>query len=123
MRFLVDECTGPAVARWLREQQHDVFSVYEQARGMDDGEIVRNAFAEKRILITNDKDFGEKVYRERWPHKGIVLLRLDDERAEVHLRRRRLQDVAVGDGDHAVTRTGPDPIAVPGLERVLPEVP
>lgn len=34
MRFLVDECTGPAVARWLRDQQHDVFSVYEEARGM-----------------------------------------------------------------------------------------
>jgi hypothetical protein len=34
MRFLVDECTGPTVAGWLREQQHEVFSVYEQARGM-----------------------------------------------------------------------------------------
>ena len=33
MRFLVDECTGPAVARWLREQSHDVFSVFEEARG------------------------------------------------------------------------------------------
>lgn len=32
MRFLVDECTGPAVARWLRNQQHEVFSVYEEAR-------------------------------------------------------------------------------------------
>jgi predicted nuclease of predicted toxin-antitoxin system len=81
MRFLVDECTGPAVARWLRAQNHDVFSVYEQARGMDDDDIVQKAFAEDRILITNDKDFGEKVYRERWPHKGVVLLRLDDERA------------------------------------------
>lgn len=28
MRFLVDECTGPAVARWLREQSHEVFSVF-----------------------------------------------------------------------------------------------
>jgi len=81
MRFLVDECTGPAVAQWLREQQHDVFSVYEEGRGMDDDEIVEKAFEEERILITNDKDFGEKVYREGWPHKGIVLLRLDDERA------------------------------------------
>jgi hypothetical protein len=33
MRFLVDECTGPAVASWLRQQNHEVFSVYEQARG------------------------------------------------------------------------------------------
>ncbi len=24
MRFLVDECTGPTVARWLQEQGHDV---------------------------------------------------------------------------------------------------
>lgn len=81
MRFLVDECTGPAVARWLRAQGHDVFSVFEQGRGMDDDEIMRRAFAGERILITNDKDFGEKVYREQRPHRGVVLLRLDDNRA------------------------------------------
>jgi uncharacterized protein with PIN domain len=55
MRFLIDECTGPAVAGWLREQGHDVYSVYEQARGMDDNHIVE---------------------------KGVILLRLDDERAK-----------------------------------------
>ena len=81
MRFLVDECTGPAVARWLQERGHDVFSVFDEARGMDDDNVVRKACAENRILITNDKDFGEKVYREGHRHKGIVLLRLDDERA------------------------------------------
>ncbi len=31
MRFIVDECTGHAVARWLRTQGHDVFSVYDEA--------------------------------------------------------------------------------------------
>ena len=81
MRFIVDECAGPAVAHWLRGQKHEVFSVYEQARGMEDDAILAKAFAEDWILITNDKDFGEKVYRERRPHKGIVLLRLEDERA------------------------------------------
>ena len=81
MRFLVDECTGPAVARWLRDQQHEVFSVYEEARGLDDEAIIQKALAENWILITNDKDFGEKVYRERHPHRGVVFLRLNDERA------------------------------------------
>ena len=81
MRFLVDECTGPTVARWLHQQGHEVFSVYEEARGMDDNDIIQKAYAENWILLTNDKDFGEKVYRERRPHKGIVLLRLEDERA------------------------------------------
>ena len=81
MRFLVDECTGPTVAQWLRVQAHAVFSVYDEARGLDDESILHKAFTEDWILITNDKDFGEKVYRERRPHKGVVLLRLVDERA------------------------------------------
>ncbi len=83
MRFLVDESTGPFVARWLRGAGHEIFSVYEQARGMRDTAIIQKAFDENWILITNDKDFGEKVFRERYPHKGIVLLRLQDERAGV----------------------------------------
>lgn len=80
MRFIVDECTGPSVARWLRERGYEVFSVYDEARGADDEELLAKAFAEDWILITNDKDFGEKVYRQRLPHKGVILLRLEDER-------------------------------------------
>lgn len=80
MRFLVDECTGPAVAQWLREQSHDVFSVYDDARGMTDKEVLEKAFSENRILITNDKDFGEMVFRCRESHHGIILLRLEQER-------------------------------------------
>jgi len=81
MRFLVDECTGPAVARWLRDQSHEVFSVYEEARGTADDVILEKAYLENWILITNDKDFGEKVYRENKSHCGIIFLRLQDERA------------------------------------------
>ncbi len=86
MRFLVDECTGPVVALWLRERQHEVFSVCNEARGMNDDDIIQKGFAEIWILITNDKDFGEKVYRERHPHRGVVLLRLEDERAVSKIR-------------------------------------
>jgi predicted nuclease of predicted toxin-antitoxin system len=81
MRFIVDECTGPQVARWLREQGHEVFSVYDEARGMKDDSIIEKAFTESWILITNDKDFGEKVHKERRSHRGVVFLRLGDERA------------------------------------------
>jgi len=81
MRFLVDECTGPSVADWLRDQKHEVFSVFEEARGMDDDDIILKALEENWILITNDKDFGEKVYRDDRLHRGIILLRLEDERS------------------------------------------
>jgi len=79
MQFIVDECIGPTVARQLREQGHDVFSVYEQARGIDDNTVLSRAVDEKRILVTNDKDFGEKVYRDGRLHSGIILLRLRDQ--------------------------------------------
>lgn len=80
MRFVVDECTGPAVAAWLQERGHDVFSVYGQARGSDDDVVIQRSADEARVLITNDKDFGEKVYRSGRAHCGVVLLRLNDER-------------------------------------------
>jgi predicted nuclease of predicted toxin-antitoxin system len=96
MRFLVDECTGPSVARWLQEQGHDVFSVYDQARGISDDRVIARAYQEERILVTNDKDFGEKIYRDKKPHRGIVLLRLDDERADnkIEIVRRLLESYA-----------------------------
>ncbi|MDQ7052577.1 MAG: DUF5615 family PIN-like protein [candidate division KSB1 bacterium] len=81
MRFLVNGCAGPTVGRWLREQGHEVFSVYEEARGMHDDEVLTKAYNKKWVLITNDKDFGEKIFREQHPHPGIILLRLEDERS------------------------------------------
>jgi len=81
MRFLVDECTGPAVALWLRRQDHDVISVYDEIRGADDRKVIQKAYEQNRILITNDKDFGDLIFREKKPHKGVILLRLEDERA------------------------------------------
>ena len=72
MRFLVDECTGPTVAKWLRNQKHEVFSVFEEARGMDDDDIILKVLKENWILITNDKDFGEKVYIEMADFTGVL---------------------------------------------------
>ena len=79
MRFLVDECTGTKVADWLKKQNHEIFSVFDEARGMDDRTILEKCFTENRILITTDKDFGEMVIRENKPHKGIIFLRLVNE--------------------------------------------
>ncbi|MEM1094120.1 MAG: DUF5615 family PIN-like protein [Bacteroidota bacterium] len=81
MKFVVDECTGPAVAAWLRDLGHDVVSIHDEKPGADDSTVVALALEEERILVSNDKDFGEKVYREGYRHCGIILLRLADERS------------------------------------------
>jgi predicted nuclease of predicted toxin-antitoxin system len=53
MRFLVDECTGPVVADWLRDNGHEVYSVFDEDRGMADDDVIRKALSENWILITN----------------------------------------------------------------------
>ena len=65
----------------LRGANYDVFSVFDEARGMTDDEVLTKAWDENWILITNDKDFGEMIFRERRAHHGIIFLRLEDERA------------------------------------------
>ena len=70
MRFLADECVGPAVALRLVEQRHEVFSVYGEERSMVDDDIIQKAYDEHWVSITGDKDFGEKVFRERRPPQG-----------------------------------------------------
>lgn len=57
-----------------------MYSVYDKARGLDDESIIERAYHGNYILITNDKDFGELVFRMMKPHKGVILLRLKDER-------------------------------------------
>jgi predicted nuclease of predicted toxin-antitoxin system len=46
-----------------------------------DDKVLAWAVAEDRILITNDKDFGEMIFRERLKHRGVIFLRLSDERS------------------------------------------
>jgi len=74
---------------------------------MGDEEIIRKALNENWILVTNDKGFGEKVYRERRQHRGVVLLRLDDERAnnKIETMRRLLEGYADQLADRFVTVT------------------
>jgi predicted nuclease of predicted toxin-antitoxin system len=94
MRFLVDECTGSKVAQWLRVENYEVFSVFDEERGMTDDEVLAKALTENWILITNDKDFGEMVFRERRNHHGVIFLRLEDERAanKIEVLRRLLKN-------------------------------
>lgn len=60
MRLLVDECTGPVVAAWLQTPGHDVFSVYDDARGMVDDDILDKAYSERRVLRSEVSGWQEQ---------------------------------------------------------------
>ena len=73
--FLADENFPLESVKFLRNKKVDVVSVQEIAPGAKNGEVIRLARKEKRVLLTFDKDFGEWAYRKRGA-VGIVLFRL-----------------------------------------------
>jgi predicted nuclease of predicted toxin-antitoxin system len=81
MRFIVDESSGTAVIQYLRSAGHDVLAIAEEMPQATDYDILIRAAGEGRILVTNDKDFGELVFRSGQAHRGVLLLRLHDESA------------------------------------------
>jgi len=43
---------------------------------LNDAEVLAIAHREQRVLITDDRDFGELVFRHRQPHAGVIYFRL-----------------------------------------------
>src|SRR5882672_1777252 len=86
MKLTIDECLGPMVARRLRIQGYDVISIFESARGSVDVDILAWATRDDRVLVTADKGFGDLVFRDRHAHRGVILLRLDEETPENFIR-------------------------------------
>ena len=74
--FLADENVDfPIIAR-LRELGYRVESIAEDCPSIDDTQVLQWAFEREAVLLTEDKDFGELVFRQRLKNHGIVLYRL-----------------------------------------------
>jgi predicted nuclease of predicted toxin-antitoxin system len=75
MNFVADESCARPVIEALRETGHDVVAIFEIAKGATDDEVLDHALKESRVLITEDRDFGELVYARGHPSAGVILLR------------------------------------------------
>jgi predicted nuclease of predicted toxin-antitoxin system len=53
---------------------HDVLSALERNPNATDEELLTLALTEQRILITEDKDFGELIFAHGLPHPCIIRL-------------------------------------------------
>jgi predicted nuclease of predicted toxin-antitoxin system len=80
MRWLADECVDAPSVHRLRNAGNDVLYMAEIASATIDAQLLRRANDENRILLTEDKDFGELVFRLRMAVPGLVLLRIDPEK-------------------------------------------
>jgi predicted nuclease of predicted toxin-antitoxin system len=75
MNFVADESCAMPVIRALREAGHDVVAIAEVARGASDDQVLERATEDKRVLITEDRDFGELVYARGRSSAGVILVR------------------------------------------------
>lgn len=73
MKFLLDVCAAArSMQTTLTVLGHDVLSETKHAPRATDEELLALALVEERVLITEDKDFGELVFVRRLPHTCII---------------------------------------------------
>ncbi len=75
MRFLADESCDATIARALQDAGHDITAVRDISPRAPDSVVIDLARRDARILLTEDRDFGQLVYASGSPHCGVVLLR------------------------------------------------
>jgi predicted nuclease of predicted toxin-antitoxin system len=92
VKFKLDENIGRRGRELLEADGHDVMTVREQnLRGVADEQLFKVCAAERRLLITLDRDFGHVLRFPPGQSAGIVILELGP-RATLHAILGRLRD-------------------------------
>ncbi|MBV9863901.1 MAG: DUF5615 family PIN-like protein [Abitibacteriaceae bacterium] len=76
MNLLCDENIDQQIVEQLRADGHHVLSVAEMEPGITDDIVLHRANEHIALLVTQDKDFGELVYRQNLVYLGVILVRL-----------------------------------------------
>jgi len=76
MLFVADESVDFTIVQFLRAEGLDVLAIAEQHPSISDEDVLQIAVKRNAVLLTEDKDFGELVFRFGLLHRGIILLRL-----------------------------------------------
>jgi predicted nuclease of predicted toxin-antitoxin system len=69
---LLDTCIWGGVAPALIAHGHDVDWSGDWPKDPGDAVILEKAYAQQRVLVTLDKDFGELAILKSMPHAGII---------------------------------------------------
>ena len=77
MRFLADQDIYKITIDNLREWGHDLLTAEELGlQQASDENLLKRAQAERRLLLTRDKDFGGLVFLNKELSTGVILLRM-----------------------------------------------
>jgi predicted nuclease of predicted toxin-antitoxin system len=88
-RFLFDENIPRELGLVAHEEGFDVAFIVDLAPGRPDHDVLATGFREKRVVVTEDTDFGRLVFSARAESRGVILIRIDAWKRE--LRRDRFR--------------------------------
>lgn len=74
VQVFADECCANSLVVALRSLGFDVVWAVEDGPGLSDQEQARRAFADGRVVISADYDFGELAARGAEAFVGLILL-------------------------------------------------
>jgi predicted nuclease of predicted toxin-antitoxin system len=75
MKILLDENVDIRLKAALVALGHDVTAIVtDYPQSLTDQQVLATAVAEDRLLITNDRDFGELIVRSQAEHRGVLYL-------------------------------------------------
>jgi predicted nuclease of predicted toxin-antitoxin system len=97
VRWLIDECVDEVLVADLQAAGHDVVYMSDVEPRATDAEVLKRADRDNRLLLTEDKDFGDLVFRQALPVPGIILLRIDSSRRSLKPARLRAAIERFGD--------------------------
>lgn len=86
IRFIGDVNLERPIVDYLLGSGYNVKWIPDLDCRMVDEKLLELANREKRILVTNDKDFGELTFRQKKVSTGIILLRVKGESAKDKVR-------------------------------------
>ncbi len=74
--FFADENIPFELIQWVKQRGLSISSIVEeQLFGIDDIDIIHKAYGERKIILTQDSDFGQIIFTQKVPFFVIIYLR------------------------------------------------
>ena len=87
--LVADESVDGPIVVSLRAEGHEILYIAEEGPGSSDDAVLAIANEHGAVLLTEDKDFGEMVFRQGKASSGVILVRVDG------LSKRRKAEIVV----------------------------
>lgn len=86
IKFIADVNVEKPIVEYLSKQGYDIKWIPDINCEMTDDKLLELANKEKRILITNDKDFGELIFLQKKLTTGIILFRVKIQKSQEKMK-------------------------------------